>query len=63
MVNPVLYRLEEAKSCWQRITAPVQWVMGGDMWDHPMAKGSGHPAGTPCLLCPLQEDGLPMPAT
>lgn len=39
MVNPVLYRLEEAKSCWQRITAPVQWVMGGDMWDHPMAKG------------------------
>lgn len=39
MVNPVLYRLEEAKSCWQRITAPVQWVLGGDMWDHPMAKG------------------------
>ncbi|WP_199052450.1 alpha/beta fold hydrolase [Aquitalea sp. ASV15] len=39
MVNPVLYRLEEAKCCWQRITAPVQWVMGGDMWDHPMAKG------------------------
>lgn len=39
MVNPVLYRLEEAKSCWQRISAPVQWVMGGDMWDHPMAKG------------------------
>ena len=39
MVNPILYRLEEAKSCWQRITAPVQWVMGGDHWDHPMAKG------------------------
>ncbi|MBV8680205.1 MAG: alpha/beta hydrolase [Aquitalea sp.] len=39
MVNPVLYRLEEAKSCWRRIKAPVQWVMGGDQWDHPMAKG------------------------
>jgi pimeloyl-ACP methyl ester carboxylesterase len=39
MVNPVLYRLEEAKSCWQRITAPVQWVIGGAHWDHPMAKG------------------------
>ncbi|WP_293762473.1 alpha/beta hydrolase [uncultured Aquitalea sp.] len=39
MVNPVLYRLEEAKACWQRISAPVHWVLGGDMWDHPMAKG------------------------
>ena len=39
MVNPVLYRLEEAKACWQRISAPVLWVIGGDMWDHPMAKG------------------------
>ncbi|BEV73787.1 MULTISPECIES: alpha/beta fold hydrolase [unclassified Paludibacterium] len=39
MVNPVLYRLREAQACWRRITAPVLWVMGGDMWDHPMAKG------------------------
>lgn len=38
-VNPVLYRLEEAKACWRNISAPVQWVFGGDMWDHPMAKG------------------------
>ncbi|MDN0083564.1 alpha/beta hydrolase [Crenobacter sp. SG2305] len=39
MVNPVLYRLEEAKACWRRIACPVQWVIGGRMWDHPMAKG------------------------
>ena len=39
MVNPVLYRLEEAKACWQRIQCEVLWVIGGDMWDHPMAKG------------------------
>ncbi|MBV8648916.1 alpha/beta hydrolase [Paludibacterium sp.] len=39
MVNPVLYRLREAQACWRRIACPVQWVMGGDMWDHPMAKG------------------------
>jgi len=39
MVNPVLYRLEEAKACWRRIACPVQWVIGGRMWDHPMARG------------------------
>lgn len=39
MVNPVLYRLREAQACWRRIACPVQWVIGGDMWDHPMAKG------------------------
>lgn len=39
MANPILYRLEEAKACWQRITCDVLWVIGGDMWDHPMAKG------------------------
>lgn len=27
-VNPVLYRLDEAKACWQRVTAPVLWVEG-----------------------------------
>jgi pimeloyl-ACP methyl ester carboxylesterase len=39
MVNPILYRLREAQACWRRIACPVQWIMGGDMWDHPMAKG------------------------
>jgi pimeloyl-ACP methyl ester carboxylesterase len=28
LVNPVLYRLEEAKACWRRITAPVLWIEG-----------------------------------
>jgi pimeloyl-ACP methyl ester carboxylesterase len=27
-VNPVLYRLDEARACWQRVTAPVLWVEG-----------------------------------
>ncbi len=28
--NPVLYRLEEAKACWQKITAPTLWVGAHD---------------------------------
>lgn len=28
MVNPVLYRIEEAMACWRRVTAPVLWVAG-----------------------------------
>jgi pimeloyl-ACP methyl ester carboxylesterase len=39
MVNPVLYRLAEAQACWRKIRCRVLWVFGGDMWDHPMAKG------------------------
>jgi len=26
IINPVLYRFEEARACWQSITAPVLWV-------------------------------------
>jgi len=26
IVNPVLYRYEEVKACWQQVTAPVLWV-------------------------------------
>ena len=32
MVNPVLYRFEEAAACWRRITAPVLWVWGDGEW-------------------------------
>jgi pimeloyl-ACP methyl ester carboxylesterase len=32
MVNPVLYRLEEAIACWKRVTAPVLWVWGDGQW-------------------------------
>lgn len=39
MVNPALYHLAEAQACWRCIRCPVLWVIGGDMWDHPMAKG------------------------
>ena len=28
LVNPVLYRLEEAQACWRRISAPVLWLDG-----------------------------------
>lgn len=27
LVNPILYRLEEVKACWRRVTAPVLWVV------------------------------------
>jgi pimeloyl-ACP methyl ester carboxylesterase len=30
LVNPVLYRIEEAQACWRRVTAPVLWVEGAD---------------------------------
>ena len=32
MVNPVLYRLEEAMACWRRITAPVLWLWSDSNW-------------------------------
>jgi pimeloyl-ACP methyl ester carboxylesterase len=28
LVNPVLYRLEEAEACWRKVEAPVLWVSG-----------------------------------
>lgn len=28
LVNPVLYRLQEAEACWREITAPVLWIEG-----------------------------------
>jgi len=39
MVNPVLYRLEEAIACWQRISAPVLWVWGDGQWLHKWLRG------------------------
>ncbi|MGE5466049.1 MAG: alpha/beta fold hydrolase [Ignavibacteria bacterium] len=29
-VNPILYRIEEARACWRRVTAPVLCVRAGD---------------------------------
>jgi len=30
IVNPVLYRYEEARACWQQVRAPVLWVDGAE---------------------------------
>jgi len=30
LVNPVLYRPEEAQACWRRVVAPVLWVSGSE---------------------------------
>lgn len=30
LINPVLYRVEEAMACWNRVTAPVLWVTAAD---------------------------------
>ena len=30
IVNPVLYRIEEARACWQQIAAPVLWLTGAN---------------------------------
>jgi pimeloyl-ACP methyl ester carboxylesterase len=32
MVNPLLYRLDEAQACWKNITAPTLWVWGDGQW-------------------------------
>jgi pimeloyl-ACP methyl ester carboxylesterase len=30
LVNPVLYRIEEAEACWRKVAAPVLWVVGAE---------------------------------
>jgi pimeloyl-ACP methyl ester carboxylesterase len=30
LVNPVLYRVEEAEACWRKVVAPVLWVSGSE---------------------------------
>jgi pimeloyl-ACP methyl ester carboxylesterase len=30
LVNPVLYRLEEAEACWRNVSAPVLWIEGAE---------------------------------
>jgi len=30
LVNPVLYRVEEAEACWRKVAAPVLWVAGAE---------------------------------
>ncbi len=39
MVNPVLYRIEEAMACWKRISAPVLWLWGDGEWMMKWMKG------------------------
>lgn len=39
MVNPVLYRVEEAMACWRRIAAPVLWLWGDGEWMMKWMKG------------------------
>ena len=39
MVNPVLYRVEEAMACWKRITAPTLWLWGDGEWMMKWMKG------------------------
>jgi len=30
LLNPILYRSEEAEACWRRVTAPALWVAGAE---------------------------------
>ena len=34
IVNPVLYRYEEARACWRQVSAPVLWVDGAESSTH-----------------------------
>jgi pimeloyl-ACP methyl ester carboxylesterase len=38
LVNPVLYRVEEAEACWRNVAAPVLWVSGADSGTSTMLK-------------------------
>ena len=38
LVNPVLYRAEEAIACWRRVAAPVLWVEGAESNAHEFLK-------------------------
>lgn len=38
MVNPILYRLEEAKAIWREITAPTLWISSDAAWMDGMLK-------------------------
>ena len=40
MVNPVLYRVEEAMACWRRIAAPTLWLHGDGAWLRGFLKGT-----------------------
>lgn len=42
IINPILYRLEEAKACWRAIRCPVLWIVGAGQSDHPLAHGVLH---------------------
>jgi pimeloyl-ACP methyl ester carboxylesterase len=50
MVNPVLYRIEEAMACWRRITAPVLWLWSDSDW---VARfmGTGNALLDSCRAC------------
>jgi pimeloyl-ACP methyl ester carboxylesterase len=39
MVNPVLYRVEEAMACWRKIEARVLWLWGDGEWMKKWIKG------------------------
>ncbi|HZP94207.1 MAG TPA: alpha/beta hydrolase [Burkholderiales bacterium] len=39
MVNPVLYRVEEAMACWRCIAAPTLWLHGDGAWLRGFLKG------------------------
>ena len=42
IVNPVLYRYEEVRACWQQVRAPVLWVEGAESETlEPAAPGRG----------------------
>ena len=30
VINPLLYRYEEVRACWQQVSAPVLWVEAAD---------------------------------
>jgi len=38
LVNPVLYRAEEAMACWRKVAAPVLWVEGAESKAHDFLK-------------------------
>ena len=64
IVNPVLYRLDEALACWRNISAPVLWLWGDGAWVKKWLKeneadldsiGARHSATSPSKRCRMPD--------
>jgi len=59
--NPLLYRLDDAKACWRRISAPTLWMMGGHSELMKRLYGAGHKALAERAACFAHLERVTLP--